>query len=40
MDTDGITRYPQDGDGGYISPDDTMSQNDGVNNKGDEMDHN
>ena len=31
--TDGITRYPQDGDGGYISPDDMMPS-DGVNNKG------
>jgi len=33
--TDGITRYPQDGDGGYISPDDMMPS-DGVNNKGED----
>jgi hypothetical protein len=34
--TDGITRYPQDGTGGFISPDDLEGKNDGVNNKGDE----
>ena len=33
--TDGITRYPQDGDGGYISPDDMMPS-DGVKNKGED----
>ena len=32
--TDGITRYPQDATGGFISPED-MEGSDGVNNKGD-----
>ena len=34
--TDGITRYPQDSTGAFISPDDLEGKNDGVNNKGDE----
>ncbi len=33
---DGITRYPQDATGSFISPDDLEGKNDGVNNKGDE----
>ena len=33
--TDGITRYPQDSTGAFISPDDMEGSN-GVNNKGDE----
>ena len=32
---DGITRYPQDGSGNFISADD-LEGSDGVNNKGDE----
>jgi hypothetical protein len=33
--TDGITRYPQDATGGFISPDD-LEGSDGVNNKGED----
>jgi len=33
---DGITRYPQDGTGSFISHDDLEGKSDGVNNKGDE----
>jgi len=33
--TDGITRYPQDSTGAFISPDD-MEGTDGVNNKGED----
>ena len=33
--TDGITRYPQDSTGGFISPDD-LEGSDGVNNKGED----
>jgi len=33
--TDGITRYPQDATGGFISPDD-LGDSDGVNNKGED----
>ena len=33
--TDGITRYPQDTTGAFISPED-LGDSDGVNNKGDE----
>ena len=34
---DGITRYPQDATGSFISPDDLDGDdNDGVNNKGDD----
>ena len=34
--TDGITRYPQDASGGFISPDDMEGDSDGVNNKGED----
>jgi hypothetical protein len=35
--TDGITRYPQDSTGGFISADDLEgTDSDGVNNKGDD----
>ena len=34
--TDGITRYPTDGTGSFISPEDLEGkESDGVNNKGD-----
>ena len=33
---DGITRYPQDATGSFISHDDLEGKSDGVNNKGDE----
>ena len=36
---DGITRYPQDGTGSFISHDD-LEGSDGVNNKGDNNDGN